>query len=530
MNLVLTGSSSGIGKFLADSLAAKGHSVCRIARSPQDGFSFACDVSDWAAMQNCAKKISQRWNQIDGLICCAAVQEPIGPTMEIDPAAWRSTLAVNLDGTFFSIRAFYSLLRRSQPRAKIICFSGGGSTSPRPNFAAYGVSKTGVVRLVETLAGEWQDQPVDINAVAPGAIFTRLTEQILTRGAAAAGQKEFDQAAKLPRENAGQLEKVLGLIEFLLSSRSDGISGRLISAQWDPWDRLDQLKAEFRTTFILCAASCRRTAAKPGGSMNYAIIGCGLIGKKRLAGLPAGSKLAIACDTNLLRAETLVKLAGTGRSLADFKAAVTAPEVDAVIVATVNAALAEVSVAAIRAGKSVLIEKPAAVSVRGIDELIALAGQKDVCVRVGFNHRHHPAFIEAREIFESGVMGELMFIRARYGHGGRVGYDKEWRADPKLSGGGELIDQGIHLIDLAGWFLGQFTKVDGQATTSFWNMPVDDNAFLNLQTARARPPGCMSVAPSGRTFSRSRFTVVTPSSISKASAAAMASRNCIITR
>jgi len=247
MNLILTGSSSGIGKFLADSLAAQGHSVCRIARSTQAGFAIPCDVSDWAALQDSAQKISQRWDLVDGLICCAAVQEPIGPAMEIDPAAWRATLAVNLDGTFFSIRAFHALLRRSQRRAKIICFSGGGSTGPRPNFAAYGVSKTGVVRLVETLAAEWQGQPVDINAVAPGAIFTRLTEQVLARGAAVAGPKEFEAASRQPRENAAQLAKVLGLVEFLLSPRSDGISGRLISAQWDPWDRLDQCQADLQT-------------------------------------------------------------------------------------------------------------------------------------------------------------------------------------------------------------------------------------------------------------------------------------------
>src|ERR1019366_6881023 len=214
--------------------------------------------------------------------------------------------------------------------------------------------------------------------------------------------------------------------------------------------------------------------------MNYAIIGCGLIGKKRLAGLPAGSKLVVACDTNLSRAEELVKLAKTGRAVADFKQAVADPQVDAVIVATVNAALAEVSAAAIRAGKHVLVEKPAGVSVKQIDGLISLARKHGVCVRVGFNHRYHPAFIKAREIFESGVMGELMFIRARYGHGGRVGYDKEWRANPKLAGGGELIDQGIHLIDLAGWFLDDFKKVDGHAATYFWKMQVDDNAFLDL--------------------------------------------------
>ena len=218
--------------------------------------------------------------------------------------------------------------------------------------------------------------------------------------------------------------------------------------------------------------------------MNYAIIGCGLIGKKRLAGLPAGSKLAVACDTNLSRAEELVTLAGAGRAITDFKMAVADPQVDAVIVATINSALAEVAAAAIRAEKHVIVEKPAGISVKQIDELIALAGQHGVCVRVGFNHRFHPAFQKAREIFASGMMGELMFIRARYGHGGRIGYDKEWRADPQLSGGGELIDQGIHLIDLAGWFLGEFKTVDGHAATYFWNMPVDDNAFLSLRTAK----------------------------------------------
>ena len=220
--------------------------------------------------------------------------------------------------------------------------------------------------------------------------------------------------------------------------------------------------------------------------MNYAIVGCGLIGKKRLAGLPLGSKLAVACDTDLGRAEALVKMAQSGRAVATFNQAIADPQVEAVIVATINSALAEVSAAAIRAGKHVLVEKPAGISAQQIEELIALAKKHGVCVRVGFNHRYHPAFIKAREIFDSGVMGELMFIRARYGHGGRIGYDKEWRADPKLSGGGELIDQGIHLIDLASWFLGEFKKVEGHATTYFWNMPVDDNAFLSLQTAKGQ--------------------------------------------
>jgi NAD(P)-dependent dehydrogenase (short-subunit alcohol dehydrogenase family) len=245
MNLVVTGSSSGIGRFLAESLAERGHHVCKLARSPQDGFSFQCDVSNWSALQQCAAGITSKWEAVDGLICCAGVQEPIGPAMEIDPAAWRSALSVNLDGTFFSIRAFYPLLQRARRRAKVICFSGGGSTGPRPNFAAYGVAKTGVVRLVETLAAEWEGLPRDINAVAPGAMFTRMTEQILAQGEKRAGQKEFASATKLSRDNSAKLGKVLGLVEFLLSEKSDHLSGKLISAQWDPWEKLSEYKSEW---------------------------------------------------------------------------------------------------------------------------------------------------------------------------------------------------------------------------------------------------------------------------------------------
>ena len=250
MNIVITGASSGIGQFLADSLAVRGHEVCRLARSPQAGFSFQCDVGDWSAVENCVKKISAKWNSLDALICCAGIQEPIGPAMEIDPLAWRRNFAVNLDGTFFTIRALYPLLKKSSARAKVICFSGGGSTGPRPNFAAYGVSKTGVVRLVEMLASEWAGNPPDINAIAPGAIFTKMTEEVLASGERLAGAKEFESAAKLQRDNSAKLEKVLGLVEMLLSARSDGISGKLISAPWDPWPNLPALREELMKSDI----------------------------------------------------------------------------------------------------------------------------------------------------------------------------------------------------------------------------------------------------------------------------------------
>jgi predicted dehydrogenase len=212
----------------------------------------------------------------------------------------------------------------------------------------------------------------------------------------------------------------------------------------------------------------------------FAIIGCGLIGQKRRATLPLNS-LRVACDVQMSRAEAMAHATGC-RAVSRVEDAL-AGDVNAVIVATLNSTLAPISEQAIRAGKHVLIEKPAGVSVQQIETLERLAAESDSIVRVGYNHRYHPSFQKARQIVDSGVLGPLMFIRGRYGHGGRKGYDREWRADPVLSGGGELIDQGVHLIDLAAWFLGDFPSVAGHADTYFWDMPVDDNAFLDLRTA-----------------------------------------------
>ena len=216
--------------------------------------------------------------------------------------------------------------------------------------------------------------------------------------------------------------------------------------------------------------------------LGVAIVGCGLIGRKRAAALPGGRLVACA-DLALERAGALASGTPGAVAVERWQDAVTRPDVDAVIVATTNDVLAAITGAALAAGKHVLVEKPAGRNVREIEPLIASAAAGKLCVRVGFNHRYHPALQRARAIADSGALGPLMFVRGRYGHGGRVGYEKEWRADPAMSGGGELIDQGVHLIDLAGWFLGDFPVVEGFAATYFWKMPVDDNAFMTLRTA-----------------------------------------------
>jgi predicted dehydrogenase len=215
------------------------------------------------------------------------------------------------------------------------------------------------------------------------------------------------------------------------------------------------------------------------------IIGCGLIGNKRARALGSAFELIACYDASKERAERLAK-DHHARSYPTVSILLQDPVIHAVVISTLHDSLAALTHAAIRAGKHVLVEKPAARNARELLPLLAAAKKSRVQVRVGYNHRFHRAFRKAREIVDAGKLGPLMMIRGRYGHGGRLGYEKEWRADPKKSGGGELIDQGVHLIDLARWFLGDFKELNGFAQTLFWKMAVDDNAFLLLRTARGQ--------------------------------------------
>lgn len=211
-----------------------------------------------------------------------------------------------------------------------------------------------------------------------------------------------------------------------------------------------------------------------------AVIGCGLIGGKRAKAFP-GFQVVALCDVAEERARALARLTPGADVSTDWQSTVRRPDVDAVFVATAHDMLAAIAAEAAGAGKHVLIEKPGARSKRELAAVREAAERTGALVRVGFNHRYHRAFRKAREIFELGALGEMMFIRGRYGHGGRPGYDKEWRAVREKSGGGELVDQGVHLIDLARWFLGDFPEAKGFIGTYFWDMPVEDNGFLLLR-------------------------------------------------
>lgn len=215
--------------------------------------------------------------------------------------------------------------------------------------------------------------------------------------------------------------------------------------------------------------------------MHVAIIGCGLIGNKRARALENCTLIA-AVDTDLERARKLAQQHRGCEAADDWRAALGRGDLDLVIVATTNNMLAPVTLAAVEAGKHVLVEKPAARNAREMAPVVEAARRAGVAVKVGFNHRFHPALLQARRIVDSGALGPLMFVRARYGHGGRLGMEKEWRGNPEIAGGGEMLDQGVHLIDLSRWFLGDFSEVVGRVATFFWKWPVEDNGFALLRT------------------------------------------------
>ena len=185
----------------------------------------------------------------------------------------------------------------------------------------------------------------------------------------------------------------------------------------------------------------------------------------------------------LSRAQSLASAHSGCQPTTDWRAAATRADVDLVIVSTTNDGLVPAALAAVQSGKHVLIEKPAARNSAELIPLIDAAEQAGVIVKVGFNHRFHPAMLKARELIDQNAIGPLMFLRGRYGHGGRLGMEREWRGNPKLSGGGEMLDQGVHLIDLARWYLGDFAEISGHIANYFWDWAVEDNGFALLKTA-----------------------------------------------
>ncbi len=216
-----------------------------------------------------------------------------------------------------------------------------------------------------------------------------------------------------------------------------------------------------------------------GRTLGVAIVGCGLVGRRRAAVAAADERTVVRAvvDTDAAAASTLSSETGAPAS-AEWEAAVLDRGVDVVVVATPNAFLVPVAEAALAAGRHVLLEKPMGRSLAEAERLARSAETSDRVLKVGFNHRYHPGLAELLEVVGSGRLGPLVHVLARYGHGGRPGLEREWRSDPELAGGGHLLDQGVHLMDLVHGVAGLPAEAVSFLRTAVWPIaPLEDNAY-----------------------------------------------------
>jgi NAD(P)-dependent dehydrogenase (short-subunit alcohol dehydrogenase family) len=248
---VVTGASQGLGYAIALRFAQEGASALLCARTAADLEGAAervraaaapgaqvlaerADVSSEADVGRLAKIIETEFGKLDILVSNAGVLGPKGPIDEVAWSAWSQAISVNLLGTALCCRAFLPLLRQSV-RGKILLLSGGGATKPRPFLSAYAASKAAVVRFGENLAEELREAGIDVNSIAPGALNTRLLDEVLAAGPDKVGRSEYEAALRQKAGGGAPLDRSAELCVYLAGSEGDGITGKLISAVWDPW-------------------------------------------------------------------------------------------------------------------------------------------------------------------------------------------------------------------------------------------------------------------------------------------------------
>lgn len=218
--------------------------------------------------------------------------------------------------------------------------------------------------------------------------------------------------------------------------------------------------------------------------MRVAIVGAGLQCRRRAPEVRdfPDTELVVISAAHLESAKRLADSMNCEATVG-WESVVDRDDVDVVLVCTPPHLHSVISIAAMRRGKHVLCEKPLARTLEEAQGMVAAGRESGVTLKCGFNHRHHPGIQQARQWFDGGVIGAPIFIRCRYGIGGRPGYEQEWRADPQIVAGGQLMEQGIHAVDLCRWFLGDFAEVICMVGTHFWKtQPLEDNAFVLFRT------------------------------------------------
>jgi NAD(P)-dependent dehydrogenase (short-subunit alcohol dehydrogenase family) len=263
---IVTGASQGLGRAIAEAFVKEGAhvTICardatlletvrsrlkELARSSQRVLAYAGDVSSQDQMQELFQRIEQEIGLVGVLVNNAGVYGPKGPSESVDLEEWSRALEINLLGTFIPTRFAIDQMKK-KGSGKIINLSGGGATNPLPRLSAYAASKAAVVRLTETLAEELREHSIMVNAIAPGALNTRLLDEVLEAGPELVGSEFYEKALKQRETGGAPIEKGVALCVYLASSASDGITGKLISALWDPWENLGELRSELEKSDI----------------------------------------------------------------------------------------------------------------------------------------------------------------------------------------------------------------------------------------------------------------------------------------
>jgi NAD(P)-dependent dehydrogenase (short-subunit alcohol dehydrogenase family) len=248
---IITGANQGLGFEIARQYVAAGASIIICARNADLLFAaqrkltlglaadqivdaIPTDISNLKSVDDLVRFAVNRFGRIDILVNNAGVYGPMGPIEEIDWQKWIEAIEINLFGSIIMCRAILPLMKQ-QKKGKIIQLSGGGATNPMPKISAYAVSKAALVRFAETLAEEVRDFNIDINSIAPGALNTRMLEEVLSAGPEKVGQAFYNKSLKQKESGGAGLQQGAELAVFLASGDSDGITGKLISALWDNW-------------------------------------------------------------------------------------------------------------------------------------------------------------------------------------------------------------------------------------------------------------------------------------------------------
>lgn len=267
LNAIITGGSQGLGKTIAEHFLREGANVVICARNGRDLAVAAhelttkfpenrilaktCDVADETQVNDLVAFATRELGSVEALVLNAGVYGPMGPTESVDLAEWRRAIDINLFGVLLPCRAIIPHFKRAG-RGKIVILSGGGATNPLPNISSYAAAKAAVVRLMETLAEELKPHHVDVNAIAPGALATRLVDEVLAAGPEKVGAAFFEKNRQWKEKGATPLNLGADLAVYLASAESNGITGKLISAQWDPWATLHEHRDELAKSDIYC--------------------------------------------------------------------------------------------------------------------------------------------------------------------------------------------------------------------------------------------------------------------------------------